>query len=182
MSNVVSKVISKTRELLSVAFLNTELIKKLDLKDPNVWLATWGGCGLSKYAPGTVGTLGGLPLGLLLLFIGGWPWLFMGFIIVIVIGYRATVKFEAMTGEHDSGAIVIDEVAGILLTLMTATPNIVSFVAAFFLFRLFDVLKPWPVSWADKKLKGALGVMADDILAALYAAACLWGLNYAGLI
>ena len=161
--------------------LNKELIKKLDMTDSAVWLATWGGCGLMKKAPGTWGSLGGVPLGLLLMMIGGWPWLLMGSIIVFIVGYRAAKKFEDMSGEHDCGAIVIDEVAGICVTMLMAPPTFAGIALSFLLFRFFDILKPWPVSWFDKR-PGAFGVMADDIMAGIYAALCLGGLQYAGLI
>jgi phosphatidylglycerophosphatase A len=161
--------------------LDNELIKKLDRKDPAVWLATWFGCGLMKQAPGTWGTLGGLPFGLLLLYAGGWPLLLAATVIVFTAGYYAAHKFEQITGEHDSSAIVIDEVAGIWLTLAAAPMTVPATILAFALFRFFDIMKPWPVSYFDR-LPGAMGVMSDDIMAGIYAAAILWGLRYAGLI
>ena len=150
-------------------------------KSPAFWVATWFGCGLMRPAPGTWGTLGALPFGVLLLVFFGWPALLAAAAIVFAAGYWAASEFEKMTGEHDSGKIVIDEAAGMFLALLPAAPNTVSIALAFALFRFFDVLKPWPVSWCDKKLPGALGVMMDDVAAGLMAAACLWGLRYAGL-
>ncbi len=76
--------------------------------------------------------------------------------------------------------IVIDETAGILLTLLFASPNGVSILLAFILFRIFDTLKPWPISYLDKKIGGAFGVMIDDILAGLLAGLCLLGLKVYG--
>ncbi|MBU0800675.1 MAG: phosphatidylglycerophosphatase A [Alphaproteobacteria bacterium] len=144
-------------------------------------LATWFGCGRAKRAPGTWGTLGSLPFGILFMVLGGWPLLLVATVLVSIIGYYAAAVYERETGTHDSGAIVIDEVAGMWLTLCAATLTPLSIVLAFALFRGFDILKPWPVSWADRKLPGAAGVMADDILAGVYAALCLWGLCFAGL-
>lgn len=157
------------------------LVKKLDLKHPAVWLATWGGCGFIKPAPGTWGTLGGLPFGVLMLYYGGWAQLLCASLIVFYFGWQACRRFEEMTKEHDSGAIVIDEVVGIWVALFAAPLSIPGVILAFLLFRLFDIKKPWPVSLFDK-MPGATGVMLDDIAAGVYAALCLWGLQHAGLI
>jgi phosphatidylglycerophosphatase A len=74
----------------------------------------------------------------------------------------------------DPSAIVIDEVAGQWLVLLGAAPNPLSYVLAFVLFRVFDIWKPWPVSWADRRLAGGLGIMLDDLLAAVYAVLALF--------
>ena len=113
--------------------------------------------------------------------LAGWKYLLVWVIAVSLIGWWAAEKFEKATGEHDASAIVIDEVAGIGFTLLFATPEIKSVTIAFLLFRFFDILKPWPVSWCDKKIGGGLGVMVDDLAAAVYAALCLWGLRHAGI-
>jgi phosphatidylglycerophosphatase A len=143
-------------------------------------LATWFGCGLARKAPGTWGTLGALPPGLLLLWCGGIAALLPAILIVSILGYYAAATYERETGTHDSGAIVIDEVAGMWITLCAATLTPLSIILAFALFRLFDITKPWPVSWADRR-PGATGVMLDDIIAGIIAAICLWGLRYAGI-
>ena len=116
-----------------------------DIKKPYFWLATWFGCGLARPAPGTWGTLGGLPLGILLM-MGGPVYLAAGIIIVFAAGLWAAREFEKATGEHDAGMIVIDEVAGIWVTLLAAQMTPLSLLLAFLLFRAFDILKPWPVS------------------------------------
>lgn len=157
---------------------NQELISKISLKNPAVLLATWFGCGLTRLAPGTWGTLGGLPFGVAILFYAGLPALVLATIIVFAAGYWASGKFEKMTGNHDDSAIVIDEVVGGWIALMAAGTGLVSVALAFLLFRFFDIIKPWPVNWADQKLKGPLGVMADDVLAGIYAAIVLIGFDY----
>ncbi len=149
----------------------------LDFKSPPVLLATWFGCGLMKPAPGTWGTLGGLPFGIFMLALGGWPLLLAGVIAVSLAGYRAAAHYEKASGAHDSSEIVVDEVAGVWIALLPAALSPVSAGLAFILFRAFDILKPWPVGWADKKLPGALGVMMDDILAGLIAAVILYGVR-----
>ncbi len=154
---------------------------KVNFKDPAIWLATWFGCGLMKPAPGTWGTLGGLPVGILITAIGGWPALLVAIVAVSAVGYWAAGKFEEQSGEHDNSAIVIDEVAGVWIALIPAGLSIPHVIAAFLLFRFFDILKPWPISWADKKLPGAFGVMADDIIAGIFAALIIAGASFAGL-
>ena len=153
----------------------------VNFKDPAIWLATWFGCGLMRPAPGTWGTLGGLPIGVLIYAMGGWVALSIAVVLVSLVGYWAAGRFETQTGEHDNGAIVIDEVAGVWIALIPAGLSIPYVIAAFLLFRFFDILKPWPVSWADKKLPGALGVMVDDIIAGIFAALVIVGARYAGL-
>ena len=140
-------------------------------------LATWFGCGLAPRAPGTAGTLGALPVGTAILYAGGWPVLLAATAILFLIGLWAAAAYERHTGTHDSGAIVIDEAAGLWLALCAAGTHPAMLLAAFILFRGFDILKPWPVSWADRRLPGAWGVMVDDILAGAYAALCLAGMH-----
>jgi phosphatidylglycerophosphatase A len=148
-----------------------------NFKHPAIVLATWFGCGLMKPAPGTWGTVGALPFGIFMLALGGWPVLLAGAVIVSIAGYWAAGEYERQSGTHDSSSIVIDEAAGMWIALLTAALNPVSASLAFILFRAFDILKPWPVGWADKKLPGALGVMADDILAGVIAAILLYGIR-----
>ncbi|MCB9991471.1 MAG: phosphatidylglycerophosphatase A [Rhodospirillales bacterium] len=161
--------------------LDKDLIAKLNMKDPAIWLATWFGCGLIKKAPGTWGTLGGLPLGVLFLYETGWPGLLAATILMAIVGYMAADRFEKSTGTHDAGAIVVDEVVGIWVTLLVTPLTHIGLILAFVLFRVFDIFKPWPVSYFDK-MPGAFGVMADDVMAGLYAALCIGGLAYAGII
>ena len=136
-------------------------------------LATWFGCGLSPRAPGTVGTLGAIPFGALILWQAGIEGLLAATLAVFALGLWEAREYERHTGAHDPGAIVIDEVAGMWLAMAVAGLNPVMIVVAFMLFRLFDIKKPWPVSWADRKLPGAWGVMTDDMIAGAYAAGCL---------
>lgn len=154
-----------------------EILKKIDFKNPATWIATWFGCGLMRPAPGTWGTLGAVPFGLILLVLGGKIALLVGIVFIFAIGLWASAKFETMTATHDNSMIVIDEVAGLWITLLASTLAPLPILLAFILFRVFDILKPWPVSFFDKKVAGAAGVMLDDVAAGIYAAACLWGIN-----
>jgi len=153
-------------------------VLKPDMTKPYMWVATWFGCGLMRPAPGTWGTIGALPFAILLKVAGGWPLLLAALVLVTLAGYWAAGQYEKDSNTHDSGIIVIDEVAGVWLTLLFVPLTPLTILAGFLLFRFFDILKPWPVSWCDKKVGGALGVMADDIAAGIYAAIVLGILNH----
>lgn len=96
-----------------------------------------------------------------------------GAALAVVAGFLAVPAYLRATGGEDPSEVVIDEVAGQWLTLLFVPPHPLLYLAGFLLFRLADILKPWPVGWADRAVKGSLGVMLDDILAALYAGAAL---------
>jgi len=144
-------------------------------KMSTLWLmvATWGGCGLSPKAPGTVGTLGSLVLWAPMVLLDvAWYWRLLAVIVVFVVGVVASNEAVRDRGE-DPQLVVIDEAAGMGITILFAPASISLLVLGFALFRLFDITKPFPVSWADSKVKGGLGVMLDDVLAGLYALALM---------
>lgn len=138
---------------------------------------TFFGSGLSPKAPGTVGTLASLPLGLAILYFLGMESLFMVTLAVTIIGVFEINKYERLTGIHDQQHIVIDEAVGIWLALMialsTATTLSYPYVEplaiglSFVTFRLFDIWKPSTIGWIDRELKGGLGVMLDDVVAGI---------------
>jgi phosphatidylglycerophosphatase A len=156
-----------------------------NLKAPYAWLATWFGAGLINPAPGTWGSVAAIPFGLLIFQYSGVEGLAIATILVTIIGYWAAKRFQEETGIHDCKAVVIDEVAGQWLALLPALHvfglNLIWIVIAFALFRLFDITKPWPASYFDKKVDNAFGVMADDIVAGAFAAIVIGGLIYAGV-
>lgn len=141
----------------------------MSLESPPILISTWFGSGLIRPAPGTIGSLAALPPGLLVMWLGGPLALFIAAVLAFAVGLWAAGEFERKSGEHDASTIVIDEVAGQWLTLLPAGLNPWLWLTGFLLFRFFDAVKPWPISWADRKIGGAFGVMFDDILAALYA-------------
>ncbi len=158
------------------------VLGRINRKDPSTLLATWFGCGYIFPAPGFWGTLGTLPLGIVLLAFTSKITLGLVTLFIFLIGLWASAQFEKQSKSHDSSMIVIDESAGILFTLLFAFPNALSILLAFLLFRFFDSVKPWPIFLLDKKIKGAFGVMIDDILAALFAGITLWALRaYTGI-
>lgn len=141
-------------------------------------IATFFYVGLLPKAPGTWGSLAALPFAVILHAIGGFPVLVVATFIVFFIGWWATAQETKGSDNHDPGEIVIDEVAGQWVTLLPASyiftrhdlPMIwPALLTGFLFFRLFDICKPWPVSWADNK-KTAFGVMFDDVLAGILAA------------
>jgi phosphatidylglycerophosphatase A len=158
-----------------------ETIKKLNLKDPWIWLATWFGMGFLKPAPGTWGSLGALPFGFAIYMIGGDIALLIGIIGLTYLGYRGADVFGKQTQTDDNSMIVVDEVVGQWIALLGTAMNPLLVFLSFVLFRFFDITKIWPVCWFEKKLPGAAGVMADDIAAGIYALLCIAGLKYAGL-
>lgn len=158
---------------------------KYSFKNPAVLLATWFGAGFMKPAPGTWGSLAALPFGLIIFKASGLWGLAIATAVITRIGIWAANEFDRLGETHDNKMIVIDEVAGLWLTLIPALYFFdfapMPILLAFVLFRLFDIVKPWPVRAIDQKLKGGLGVMMDDIAAGIYAAIIITGLSYAGL-
>ena len=137
-------------------------------RDPAVWLATVFGVGKLPWAPGTWGSLVALPLAWLITDWGG-SWALLGAIVLVFyFGVWAADRTAKKAGTADPGSVVIDEVAGQWLALLLIAPNWIGYAVGFALFRLFDIVKPWPVSWADRKIKGGLGIMLDDLLAGSY--------------
>jgi len=140
-------------------------------------LATWFGAGLMPKAPGTWGSLAALPFAWAILHYGGTWWLAGASLLVFLVGWWASAVYVAGAGTADPDEVVIDEVAGQWLTLLPAATLVWwHWAAGFALFRLFDIVKPWPVGWADRRVKGGLGVMLDDVIAALYAGLALYGI------
>lgn len=132
-------------------------------------IATWFGVGLSPLAPGTCGSLAAVALAWAIRAISGAPGLAVAFVVVFSVGIWAADAAAKASGVQDPAAVVVDEVAGQWLVLLAAPFDSLAWVFAFVLFRLFDIWKPWPVSWADRHVKGGFGIMLDDILAAGYA-------------
>ena len=149
----------------------TELRRKV-LRDPINLLAFGFGSGLAPVAPGTAGSLVGLVL--------AWSTLDLPIAARLLVAIALILSGIWICGEaarriavHDHPGIVWDEIAGIYLALLVAPPSIWAWALGFGLFRLFDIWKPWPIRDLDHRLKGGLGIMLDDLVAALYAALLL---------
>jgi len=165
---------------LATAKLPKPTFKQL-LKDPPLLLAFGFGSGLSPLMPGTMGTLAAIPLFLLLSLTPLWLYAILTLLGLIagvwLCGYAAT-----KLGVHDHPGIVWDEFVGFWLTMLFVPLGWKTLVAGFLLFRIFDMLKPWPISLADKHIHGGFGIMFDDVLAGMAAWACLFGLTYYGVL
>ena len=143
-------------------------------RDVPTFVATVGGTGLLPYGPGTWGSLAALPVAWLILDRLGPLALGAAAILVFFLGCWVSALVVRRTGDDDPGPIVIDEVAGQFTALVPAATELWQFALAFLLFRIADIAKPWPVSWADRDIEGGLGVMTDDMLAGLYALTGVW--------
>lgn len=139
---------------------------------PVHFLAVGFGSGLVPWLPGTFGTLAGIPLYLL---IAGLPWpLYLAMTVALfIVGVFLCDKTARDAGVHDHPAIVWDEIVGLLMTLLWAPAGWLWIVAGFVLFRVFDMLKPWPIGLLDRYVKGGFGIMLDDLVAGLFAFAAL---------
>ena len=143
------------------------------LRDPVHFLAFGFGAGLAPKAPGTFGSVVGvvaawwlleLPLVARIAVVAG----------VIAVGIFICGESARRLGRHDDQRIVLDEIAGVLLTsLAIVEKSLVALALVFVFFRIFDIWKPWPIRDVDHSLHGGLGIMLDDLIAALYAAVCV---------
>jgi phosphatidylglycerophosphatase A len=142
------------------------------LTDPVHLVAFGFGLGLSPIAPGTVGSLLGV----------AFAWLTLDLDLNVQVGIAVAMfavgiwicgNSSRRLGQHDPGGIVWDEIAAMYATLLVAPASITAWILAFGLFRAFDIVKPWPIRELDHRLGGGLGIMLDDLVAALYAAILL---------
>jgi phosphatidylglycerophosphatase A len=131
------------------------------------------GSGLAPKAPGTFGTLAALPIYWLLLQPLSLPWLLTVVVVSFILGIWFCGAAAEKLGVHDHPGIVWDEFVGLWISCIALPCGWLWLLAAFVLFRFFDILKPWPIRWLDSKVPGGLGIMVDDVLAGLFALALL---------
>lgn len=143
-------------------------LKAADLTDPRHFFALGMGSGLSPKAPGTLGTLVAVPLYLLLQGLPLWSYLLL-VLAAFLLGVWLCEVTARNLGVHDHPGIVWDEFVGYWLTMAAAPQGWQWLVLGFVLFRLFDIVKPWPIRQADRHLGGGFGIMFDDVLAGVYA-------------
>lgn len=151
--------------------MNNEQSQSLVVKvfrDPVHFLAFGFGAGLSPVAPGTVGTLVAMPLFLLTASLSLTNYLIVTGLLIAV-GIAICGISAKRLGAHDHRGIVWDEIAGYFITMTAMPSGWMWMIVGFFLFRLFDIWKPWPISWCDRNIRGGLGIMLDDCLAGLLA-------------
>lgn len=142
-------------------------------RDPAVLFVTGFGSGFVRPAPGTWGSVVALGIWWLALADLAWPWQLLVMCVVFAVGLVLTGVVGRRYGVHDDPGIVVDEFVGLWLTLLAAPAVWQAAVAGFLLFRVIDIWKPWPVSWADRRIPGAFGVMIDDVIAGGLAAVVL---------
>lgn len=157
------------------------LREKINLANPVHFLALGFGSGLAPIMPGTFGTLAALPL-VVLLSLATMPIYIVATLLIGIVGIWICDKTAKDMGVHDHSSIVWDEVAGMLVTMLFVPITWQSLLAGFVLFRLFDILKPWPIRYLDKYVHGGFGIMIDDIVAGLFACAGLHLFLYYGLL
>jgi phosphatidylglycerophosphatase A len=149
-------------------------------KPARIWVAyvlgTWFGFGYTPYAPGTAGTIGAVPL-YLLLRPCGLPAVLGAALALTVVGIWAASIVATDTGLKDPQIVVIDEVAGVLCTLAVAPGAWTGVIVGVVLFRVFDQWKPWPARAAERRLPGGYGIVLDDIAAGAWGAAVMLGLR-----
>ena len=143
--------------------------------------ATGFGSGYAPLAPGTAGTLVGIPLYLVFSVIP-WPVWLITIVALTCLAWYVSEEAEKLFGQKDASRIVIDEIAGLQWGLFLIAPTALHVVLGFFLFRLFDIVKPFPARLFQDRLPGGLGVVADDLAAGVYANGVLQLLIHLGWI
>jgi phosphatidylglycerophosphatase A len=151
----------------------------VSLGNPAVLLGTWFGVGLLPRAPGTFGALAALPVGWLIIAYFGRPALLLLAIAVFAVGVWCADICARRIGVADPNVVVIDEVAAQWLVLLVVPQEFFFYAAAFIVFRVFDVWKPFPVSWSEQSFRGGFGIMIDDVFAAGYASIILYAITFA---
>ncbi|MGB0459454.1 MAG: phosphatidylglycerophosphatase A [Porticoccaceae bacterium] len=144
-------------------------------------LAFGFGSGLSPKAPGTIGSLAAIPLWLVLCqlpVVLYWLVVLVATLLGVYICGRAATKL----GVHDHSGIVWDEFVGLWIAMAFLTPSLNTVICGFVLFRFFDIVKPWPIGWLDKKMQGGMGIMIDDIVAGIFAAGIAAYISYLGYL
>jgi len=147
------------------------------LSDPIHFLALGFGSGLAPKAPGTFGTLAAIPVFFIALQLPSLYYLLLT-LFMSVAGIYICGKAAKDAGVHDHGAIVWDEIVGFMITMYLIPVSWLTVLVGFVLFRIFDILKPWPISYLDKNCHGGLGIMLDDIAAGVAAWACMMLIFY----
>jgi phosphatidylglycerophosphatase A len=147
------------------------------MRNPVHLFAFGFGSGLVPVAPGTAGTLIAIPIVLFVMQFGFATHLAFA-ILAAIFGIYVCGESAKRLGVHDHPGIVWDEITGFAFTMLTAPAKFYWVVAGFALFRLFDIWKPWPIREADHSLSGGLGIMLDDVIAGIFAAAILLGIRY----
>tara|TARA_R110002012_G_scaffold50299_1_gene130182 strand:- start:1155 stop:1643 length:489 start_codon:yes stop_codon:yes gene_type:complete len=149
--------------------MDRHIRKRVSLANPIHFLALGFGSGLAPKAPGTFGTIAAVPLVCLLAYSTTLTGYLLVTLIASVIGIWLCGKTAKDMMVHDDSSIVWDEIAGLLITMIAVPLSWQTLLLGFVLFRIFDILKPWPISYLDARVHGGFGIMIDDILAGFFA-------------
>ena len=146
------------------------------LQYPAICISTFFFIGFVRKAPGTWGSLAGLLVGVPVLNYTGMLFFIFFVLFVFFLGSWACNYYikSRKDDDHDPGEIVIDEVVGIWLTIALFPPSLNICILAFIFFRLFDIWKPWPISWVDKSVSNFFGIMLDDVVASIFSILCIY--------
>ena len=147
-------------------------------KYPSFFISTGFGIGLAPIAPGTFGSILGIVFFLLItpLYLSTF-WMVIVLVAIFIISQISISLTLKRIDETDPQEVVIDEILGMMMTLTVIPLDPKWFLAAFVIFRVADIIKPWPASYIDKNMKGGLGVMLDDVIAGIYTAIIMYFLN-----
>jgi len=152
--------------------MKKELSHEQISENPVYYAAVGFGAGFAKKAPGTVGTIMGIPI-YLLTSAGGFPVFVVLTVLFSLLGIYLCGETAKALGVHDHPGIVWDEIVGFMVTMLLVPFSWSAVFVGFVLFRFFDIIKPWPISYVDKHIDGGLGIMLDDLLAGLFSALIL---------
>ncbi|ACE84784.1 phosphatidylglycerophosphatase A family protein [Cellvibrio japonicus] len=147
--------------------MTTPSLKQL-VRNPDHFFAFGFGTGLSPWAPGTMGTLAAIPIYWLIQDVS-WPIYLSWLLVTFILGVYWCGRSSRALGVHDHGGIVWDEFVGYWVTMFMAPKGWIWILLGFVLFRFFDIVKPWPIRWLDRRVKGGFGIMVDDLLAGILA-------------
>lgn len=147
--------------------MTTNAFRQVWMKPKN-FIAVGFGSGLSPFMPGTCGTVVGVIFYLIMQDFNLWLYA-LTVLLFILIGFWICGETAKELGAHDHPSIVWDEIVGYLLTMFAVPKGWLWVILGFIYFRLFDIIKPWPIRLIDERVKGGIGIVADDLLAAVYA-------------
>ena len=144
-----------------------DALERLNWRNPLHWLATGFGSGLSPFAPGTAGTLAAIPFYWLMSYLPLSVYIAVT-VVAAIAGIWICQSATKAIGQDDHGSIVWDEFVGFWITMIAAPKGLLWLLAGFLIFRVFDIIKPWPIRWLDRYVKGGLGITVDDVLAGVF--------------
>jgi phosphatidylglycerophosphatase A len=142
------------------------------------WIAVWFGVGYFPFAQGTASSLVALPLGYYIKEFFGWEGLLVATTFVFFLGWYVVTIYCQTTDDKDPREAVIDEVPGQWIPLLILPQDWRYYAIGFVLFRFFDIIKPWPIDWCERRFETPFGVMFDDIVAGVFALVVSWGILF----